>query len=179
MGWTSTRSREVCEVPVHCVEQSHRRVAASTGKKWTTEHAPVTSATAQGFMKKSLEIARANTTEDVSSAIQMLEDLVREYEEHRDKKYDNDLKLQRLYDILPKPTEEQVVLEDRCSTGRADMDLGTMENDGDREDNGWRRRTGLVRRLDGTERRKEVSRKGAVQWMLLPVWIVGTHDKEL
>ena len=44
-------------------------------------------------MKKSLEIARANTTEDVSSAIQMLEELVREYEEHRDKKYVNELKV--------------------------------------------------------------------------------------
>ena len=28
----------------------------------------------------------------------MLEEVVRKYEEHRDKKYDNDLKLQRLYD---------------------------------------------------------------------------------
>ena len=46
-----------------------------------------TSATAQGFMKKSLEIHRAKT----SIAIQMLEDLVRKDEEHRDKKYDNDL----------------------------------------------------------------------------------------
>ena len=43
----------------------------------------------------------------------MLEELVRKYEEHRDKKYDNDLKLQRLYDILPKPIEQQLVLEDR------------------------------------------------------------------
>ena len=46
-----------------------------------------TSATAQGFMKKSLEIPRAKT----SSAIQMLEELARKHEEHRDKKYDNDL----------------------------------------------------------------------------------------
>ena len=47
-----------------------------------------------------------------SGAIQMLEELVKKYEEHRDKKYVNDLKLQRLYDILPKPIEQQLVLED-------------------------------------------------------------------
>ena len=49
----------------------------------------------------------------MSSATQILEELVRKYQEHRDKKYDNDLKLQRLYDILPKPIEQQLVLEER------------------------------------------------------------------
>ena len=111
------------------------------------QYAPVTSATAQGFMKKSLEIPGAKTTSDVSSAVHILEELVRKYEEHRDKKYDNDLKLQTLYDTLPEPIEQQFVLEDRDgsatyesgkrransgimmnSTARADMDLGTMEN---------------------------------------------------
>ena len=33
-------------------------------------------------------LPRAKTTSDVSSTIQMLEELVRKYEEHRDKKYD-------------------------------------------------------------------------------------------
>ena len=47
-------------------------------------YAPVTSATAQGFMKKSLEIPRAKTTSDVSSAVHILEELVRKYEEHRE-----------------------------------------------------------------------------------------------
>ena len=113
----------------------------------------MTSATTQGFMKKSLEIPRAKTTSDVNSAVQMLEDLVRKHEEHRDKKYDNDLRLQRFCDTLPKPIEQQLVLEDRYgsatyesvkrrgnnwimmnSTKRADMDLGTMGN-GDNEDN--------------------------------------------
>ena len=98
-------------------------------------------------MKKSLEIPRAKAT------MQMLEELVKKYEKHRDKKYDNDLKWQRLYDFLPKPIEPQLVLEDRdrsatCesvkprannwmmmkSTGRADMDLGTMGNEGDHDD---------------------------------------------
>ena len=117
------------------------------------EYAPVTSATAQGFMKKSLEIPRAKTTSDMSSAIQMLEELIRKYEGRRGKKYDNQLKLQRLYDILPKRIEQQLVLKDRegsaffesvkrrannwimvHSTGRADMDLGTMGNGGGNED---------------------------------------------
>ena len=53
----------------------------------THGYAPVTSATAQGFMKKSLESPRAKTTAEASSAIQMLEELVRKHEEHRDKKY--------------------------------------------------------------------------------------------
>ena len=61
-------------------------------------------------MKKSLQIPRAKTTSDVSSAIQMLGELVRKYEERRDKKYDNDLKLKRLRDILPKPIEQHLVL---------------------------------------------------------------------
>ena len=75
------------------------------------------SATAQGFMKKSLEIHRAKNTLEVSGAIQMLEELVRKYEEHREKKYDNDFKLQRLYDIL---------WTMMSSTGRAGMELGSM-----------------------------------------------------
>ena len=48
------------------------------------EYAPGTSATAQGFMKKSQECPRAKTTSVVSSGIQMLEELVQKYEEHRD-----------------------------------------------------------------------------------------------
>ena len=83
----------------------------------------------------------------MSSATQILEELVRKYQEHRDKKYDNDLKLQGVYDIQPKQIEQQLLLEDRNvsaiyesvkrilnnwilinSTGRADMDLETMEN---------------------------------------------------
>ena len=34
-------------------------------------------------------------------------------EEHRDKQYHDDSVLQRLYAILPKPNEQQLVLEDR------------------------------------------------------------------
>ena len=60
---------EVFKVLLHSVEQSHRWDAASTGGKREAqrrsertekglhmEYAPVTSATARGFMKKSLEI---------------------------------------------------------------------------------------------------------------------------
>ena len=44
-----------------------------------------------------------------------------------------------------------------------------------------RRRTrhGLVRRLDGTERRKGKTRKGTVQWKLPPVRTMEIHGKEL
>ena len=99
MEWTSTRSREIREVPVHCVEQSRgdgtpRRLVRNARHKdgmnaWRRLHmdyAPVTSATAQGFMKKSLVIPSAKMTAGVSSTIQMLEELKREYEEHSDTK---------------------------------------------------------------------------------------------
>ena len=39
------------------------------------EDAPVTRATAQGFLKKSLDTPRAETTSDVSSALHMLGEL--------------------------------------------------------------------------------------------------------
>ena len=123
------------------------------------EYAPVTSATAEGFMMKSLETPRAKTTSDASSAIQMLEELVRKYEEHRDKKYDKDLKLQRLYYKLPKPNEQQLVLEDR--------DRSATHESVKRRANSWI--WGLVTGLDGTERRKGKIRKRTVQWILLPV----------
>ena len=107
------------------------------------EYAPVTSSTAPGFMKKSLEIPRAKNTSEVSCAIQVLDELMRKY----------DWKLQRLYDMLPEPIEQQLVLEDRDgsatyesvkrrannwimmnSTGRADMDFGTVGQGRDDED---------------------------------------------
>ena len=72
MGRTSKRPHEVCWVLVHGTEQSYRWNTTSIGEKRTTprwserlgsvEYAPVTSATAQGFMKKSLDIPRAKTT---------------------------------------------------------------------------------------------------------------------
>ena len=77
------------------------------------EYAPVTSATVQGFMKILLEIHRAKTTADVSSAIQMLEELVIKYREHTNKKYDNGLKIQRLYEKPPKPIVQLLALDDR------------------------------------------------------------------
>ena len=49
----------------------------------------------------------------MDSAIQMLEELVRKYEGHRNKKHDNDLNLQRLHQVTPKQNETTVVLEDR------------------------------------------------------------------
>ena len=122
----------------------------------------------------------------MSSEIQMLEELVRKYEEHRDRKYDNDLKLQRLYDILPKPFEQQLAATYESvkrgannwimmnSTGRADADLGTMGNGGEYEDDDGGR---LVGRLEGTDRRKGKTRKGTTQWTLLPVWTVETRQR--
>ena len=99
-------------------------------------------------MKKSLEIPPSEDDSRREQRDPDVEELVRKYEEHRDKKCDSDLKLQRLYDIFPKPTEQQLVLDEdtdgsatyeslkrrannwkmTISTGRADMDLGMMGN---------------------------------------------------
>ena len=99
--------------PHRSVRNGRHKDGVNAWRRLHMEYGPVTSATAQGFMKKSLENPRAKTTSDVSSAVQLLEELVRKYEEHRDKEYDHDLKLQRLCEQLPKPIERQLVLEDR------------------------------------------------------------------
>ena len=59
------------------------------------------------------------------------------------------------------------------------MDLWTMGNGGDYKDDDGGTGRGLARRLDGAERRKGKTRTGTVSWILLPVWTVGTHGKEL
>ena len=92
--------------PHRLVRNGRHKDGVNAWRRLHMECAPVTSATAQGFMKKSLEMPRAKTSADVSSVIQLLEEVVRKYKEHRDNKCDNDLKLQRLYDFLPKPIEQ-------------------------------------------------------------------------
>ena len=102
------------------------------------EYAPVTSATAQGFMKKSLQILPSEDNirrEQRDLAIQMLEELVWKFKEHRDKKCDNDLKLQSLctidrdwsatYESVKRRANNWILMN---LTGRADKDLGTVEN---------------------------------------------------
>ena len=102
----------------------------------------------------------------------MLEELVGKYEEHRDKKYVNDLKLQRVYDIRVCYAQSKH-LDMVNSTERADVDLGSMGNGGHYDDDGGQE--GESSR-DGAEGR---TRKGTVQWILLPMWTVVTHGKEL
>ena len=63
-------------------------------------------------MKNSLEITRAKNSSDVIRAREMLVELVRKYEKQRNKKYENDLKTQMFSNILPKPIQQQLVLED-------------------------------------------------------------------
>ena len=55
------------------------------------------------------------------------------------------------------------------------MDLGTVGKEV--TTNTMMEGIGLVRRLDGTQRRKEVSRKDAVPRILLPVETLATHGK--
>ena len=85
MGWTSTRSREVCEVLVHCVEQSHRRDAATTDKKrphGRAAHGVRTSAQCHGATVHELAgDLPGRTRQQTCSAIQILEELVRKFKE--------------------------------------------------------------------------------------------------
>ena len=115
--------------PYRLVRNGRHKGGVNAWRRPHMEYAPVTSARAQGFMKTSLEIPRAKTTSDVISAKQMLEELVRNYEEHRDKKYDNDLKLQRLYDILSKLIEQQLVLEDRNRSATYEWNWRQLETE--------------------------------------------------
>ena len=113
----------------------------------------------------------SKNTSEVSGAKQMLEELVRKYEEHRDKKYDNDSKLQRLYDTRVSETESKQVDNDEFDRSSR-HEIGDDGKGRRQRRRRWRTRRGLVRRLDGTEGRNRETRKGTVQWILSPVWIV-------
>ena len=63
------------------------------------------------------------------------------------------------------------------STGRADLDLGTMENGGENEDDDGGQDRDSSGDLMGLEGRQ--GEQGTAQWILLPVWTVETHGKEL
>ena len=67
-----------------------------TWRRLHLENALVTSATAQGFTKKSLETPRAKTAAHVSNAIQMLEEMVTSYTDHRNKVYEMNLMLKKI-----------------------------------------------------------------------------------
>ena len=102
----------------------------------------------------------------------MLEELVRKYEEHRDKKHVNDLKLQSVYDIRVCYAQSKH-LDMMNSTERADVDLGSVGNGGHYHDDGGQEGDSS---RDGAEGK---TRKGTVQWILLPMWTVVTHGKGL
>ena len=57
------------------VRNGRHKDGVNAWRRLHMQYAPVTSATAQGFMKKSLEIPGAQTTSDVSSAVHILEEL--------------------------------------------------------------------------------------------------------
>ena len=113
----------------------------------------------------------------------MLERLVRKYEGHRDKKYENDFEIAEV--------KRHTHLSDRATVGAGGQrrvgDIRVSEAQSERLDNDeidlasrhrlgdggkwrrlrgrrWRTRRGLVRRFDGAERRKGKTRKGTVQW---------------
>ena len=67
----------------------------------------------QCHLKAILAIPRAKDATDAVSIIQKLDDLIRRYEKARNKELDEELKVQRMFDILPIAIEQHLVLEHR------------------------------------------------------------------
>ena len=65
---------------------------------------------AQGHLKRALGMGRAKNVSEVSAKIQELEEHIRKYEECG-KKFDEDFKVQKLYDVIPADAEKQLLLE--------------------------------------------------------------------
>ena len=63
----------------------------------------------QCHLKAILAIPRAKDATEAVNTIQKLEDSIRRYEKSRDKELDEELKVQRMYDILPETIEQHLV----------------------------------------------------------------------
>ena len=65
---------------------------------------------AQGHLKAALSMNRAKSIGEVSVKVQELEEHIRQYEDCQ-KIFDPDIKIQKLYDIIPVEAEKQLLLE--------------------------------------------------------------------
>ena len=74
---------------------------------------PKLTTTSQHYLKLSLAIGRAKNIDDARTKIQSLEDCVRKYEEAKGRKFDEELKVTRLLEILPSDVEKHLLLENR------------------------------------------------------------------
>ena len=67
----------------------------------------------QCHLKMILSIPRAKDANEAVSIIQKLEEYIRKYEKNRDRELDEEIKVQRMYDILPANIEQHLILESR------------------------------------------------------------------
>lgn len=84
-------------------------------RRLTFQFDPNLASLSQCHLKAILAIPRAKDTNEAVANIQKLEDLIRKYEKTRDKELDEELKIQRMFDILPATIEQHLVLEHRDS----------------------------------------------------------------
>ena len=66
---------------------------------------------AQAHLERALQIPRAKNHGDIGPKLRELEEHIRQYERYPGKKFDDDLKIQRLYDIVPMDAKKQLLLE--------------------------------------------------------------------
>ena len=129
------------------IKNGEKGNGAGAWRRLGAEFDPKLASNAQAYLKQILNIPRTGKIGEASAAIQKLEHLVRQYEEQRGgREIDPDLKLRRLYDILPAQLESHLVLENRDnevtygevikratswilanSNGQAAMDIGIVE----------------------------------------------------
>ena len=77
---------------------------------------PKLMAKSQYYLRLSLKIGRAKSVKDTKSKLQAFEECVRDYEEAKGKDYDDELKVNRLLDIVPEEIEKHLLLENRSQT---------------------------------------------------------------
>ena len=64
-------------------------------------------------MKSILSIPRAKYGAEAATQIQKLEELISRYQRNKAKDFDEDIQVQKIYDILPPAVENHLVLENR------------------------------------------------------------------
>ena len=77
------------------------------------QYDPNLASMSQSYLKMLLGIPKAKDANEAVVNIQKLEDYVRKYEKNRNKELDEEIKVQRIYDILPVSIEQHLVLENR------------------------------------------------------------------
>ena len=95
------------------VRNGERGNGIDAWRRLMEEYDPKLISGAAQYLKIALGIPRAKSLAEASSTLQRLEEAVRKYEELGSKQFDSDVKLQRLFDIMPLDLEKHIILESR------------------------------------------------------------------